>query len=29
MDLILKEQVTEGSIKRTIGKHGELISPKE
>ena len=28
MDLILKEQVTEGSVKRTIGKHRELISPK-
>jgi hypothetical protein len=28
MDLILEELVKESSIKRTIGKHRELISPK-
>jgi hypothetical protein len=28
MDLILEELVKESCIKRTIGKHGELISLK-
>jgi hypothetical protein len=29
MDLILEELVGVGSIKRTIGEHGELISLKK